>query len=266
MIWDLAEEDIAPEDNADVEALKHRTLNYVIPELETYKKELQQERMRQTSIKEKYGLRSLNHLVVKLDGDLIALYDRKEQGENVDLVIRNKEGQKKKYARALEELKAHIRKERSLTMGMPSFVGIIRVRPSDAVGKAMHSDAEIERLGMETATNYEIEHGRIPEDVSAENLGFDIRSTDESGKVRYIEVKARAQTGAVALTQNEWFKAKRFGEEYYLYAVMNAAGKPQLYTIQNPAERLEPKEQIGVVRYVISLNAIKVKGVKTDDN
>ena len=66
----------------------------------------------------------------------------------------------------------------------------------------MHRDAEI-------ATNYEIEQGRVPEDISAENLGFDVRSRDKSGKVRCIELKARAKTDPVALTQNEWFKANR---------------------------------------------------------
>ena len=63
---------------------------------------------------------------------------------------------------------------------------------------------------METAMRYEREQGRNPEDVSAENLGFDVRSTDSEGVRRYIEVKARSEPGAVTLTQNEWFKAKQF--------------------------------------------------------
>jgi hypothetical protein len=62
------------------------------------------------------------------------------------------------------------------------------------------------------------------------------------------------------LTQNEWFKAKRFGSDYYLYAVMNVKNKPQLYIIQNPAEKLEPEEKIEVVRYVIPFKEIDAKG------
>ena len=107
---------------------------------------------------------------------------------------------------------------------------------------------------------FERKNNRTPEDVSAQNLGFDIRSKDKTALVRYIEVKARASKGAVALTQNEWFKAKRFKDEYYLYAVMNAASEPQLHVIRNPAENLEPEEKIEVVRYVIPFKEIDAKG------
>jgi len=124
----------------------------------------------------------------------------------------------------------------------------------------MHSDPEIERIGMEKAMEYEIAHSRTPEDVSDQDLGFDIRSKDKDGNIRYIEVKARAGTGDVALTQNEWFKAKRFGDDYYLYAVMNAATNPELYVIHNPAERLKPEERIEVVRYIVSFSEIAEKG------
>ena len=260
IIWDLAEEHTKGCPDTDIEALKQRTLNSVIRELEAYKKKLLQERMRQTAIKEKYGIQSLDYLVLKLDGDLIALYDRKEQGEQVDLVIRNKEEQKEKYTKALEELKEQIHKERRLTMGMPSFVGIIRVKPLDGSDKAMYSDPRIERIGMEKTSEYEIRHDRTPEDVSSQNLGFDIRSVDKDGDIRYIEVKARAEVGPVALTQNEWFKANRFGDSYYLYAVVNAAKRPTLYIIQNPAAHLEVQEKVETVRYVVPFKEISSKG------
>jgi hypothetical protein len=106
--------------------------------------------------------------------------------------------------------------------------------------------------------------GRSPKDVSAENLGFDIRSEDENGIARYIEVKARAGTGSVALTQNEWFKAKRFGDDYYLYAVMNAATEPRLYIIQNPAISLEP-EEVEVVKYIVPFKELTTKGERINE-
>jgi len=111
---------------------------------------------------------------------------------------------------------------------------------------------------------YEMKHGRTPEDVSSENLGFDIRSRDKQGNVRYIEVKARAERAPVALTPNEWFKARRFKDDYFLYAVMNATKVPQLYIIQNPAENLEPEEKVEVVRYVVSFKNLTSKGVLTE--
>jgi hypothetical protein len=115
----------------------------------------------------------------------------------------------------------------------------------------MRSDAEIEAIGMQAAMEYERKQERSPEDVSTQNLGYDIRSTSLSGEVRYIEVKARATTGAIVLTPNEWLMAQRLGNEYWLYIVENAKTKPRLHTIQNPAAKLQPEEITGTVRYVI---------------
>jgi len=273
IIWDLAEGEpvqashLHPTSGTDglpdVESLRKRTSNSVISELEKYRRELIKERNRQAEIKQKYGIKSLEYLIVKLDGELISLYGRKNQGENVDLAIRNKEARKVDYERALQELKEGIQKEGSLTMSMPRFIGIIRVKPKDTIEKAMQSDEEIERIGMQVAMEYEMKHGRTPEDVSSENLGFDIRSKDDKGeRVRYIEVKTRAKTGAVALTRNEWFKAKRFKDDYYLYAVMNSASSPQLYVVPNPAENLEPEEKVEVVRYIVSFEKLTSKSAQ----
>ncbi|MBI2487426.1 MAG: DUF3883 domain-containing protein [Deltaproteobacteria bacterium] len=261
IIWDLKEEENADKSPVDIEGLKNRTLSHVIQQLERYKEELLVERKRQADIKQKYGIKSLDYLILGLDGDLIALFERKNQGENVDLVIRNKEERKLEYERSLVELKKQIEKEKSLTMSMPQFVGIIRVKPADIVDSSMQSDEEIERVGMEVAMKYERKQGRVPEDVSNENLGFDIRSADKEGNKLYIEVKARAGTGAVALTQNEWFKANRFKEDYFLYVVMNATTIQQLIIIQNPAARLQPEERVEVVRFIFSKEEITEKGV-----
>ena len=63
----------------------------------------------------------------------------------------------------------------------------------------------------------------------------------------------------MALTQNEWFKAKRFENDYYLYAVINSALKPKLYIIRNPVENLEVEQKIESVRYIIAFNEIETK-------
>lgn len=260
IIWDIAESSSTNTETCDIEGIKKSVAASVITSLEGYKRDIASERERQTDIKEKYGVKSLEYLIVKLDGDLISLQDRKGHGENVDLAIRNKTEMKEGYEKALVDLKEQLKKERSLTMSMPRFRGIIRIKPDSKEGEALESDPEVERIGMEFALEFERKNGRTPEDVSSQNLGFDIRSKDKAGLVRYIEVKARAGNGAVALTQNEWFKAKRFKDEYYLYAVMNTATKPQLYIIRNPAENLEPEEKIEVVRYVIPFKEISAKG------
>lgn len=260
IIWDIVEGEGTEGNGADIESLKNRASTKVISKLEEYKTELFKERYRQSEIKEKYGVKSLEYLILKLDGELITLFGRKESGENVDLVIRNKEERKTEYEKALKDLRIQIQKEKSLTMTMPLFMGIIRVKPSEKINRAMQSDAEIERIGMEIAMRYESNNGRIPEDISSQNLGFDIRSTEQEGSIRYIEVKARAESGDIALTQNEWFKAHRFKEDYYLYVVFNASKSPQLFIIQNPAERVHPDERVEIVRYIVGADEIKDKG------
>ncbi|MCW4015126.1 MAG: DUF3883 domain-containing protein, partial [Candidatus Bathyarchaeota archaeon] len=157
-----------------------------------------------------------------------------------------------------------LEKERNLTMSTPKFIGIAHVVPSLHVEAAMKSDKEVERAGMEVAMRFEIGEGRFPEDVSSENLGFDIRSRDIDGKVvRYIEVKARAGTGAVALSQNEWFKAQRLNKDFYLYAIMNACtNKKSLFIINDPVANLTSVERVESVRFMISAEELQMKGFR----
>lgn len=261
IIWDLSEGKGGEKESVDVDSLKKKVLQQVVSSLKSYMGRLQTDRNRQAQIKEKYGIKSLDQLVVGLDGDLIGLYDRKDRGANVDLAIRNKEEQKRKYEKGREELQDVISKERNLTMSMPVFLGAVKVKPALQVAEAMRRDEEIERLGMEIAMKHERDSKRQPEDVSKENLGFDIRSKDREGKVRYVEVKARAGIGPIALTQNEWFKAQRLGNDYYLYAIWNTGKDPEAKPriIQDPAHILRIDEKVEVVRYIVPASEIDQK-------
>ncbi len=88
--------------------------------------------------------------------------------------------------------------------------------------------------------------------MSIEGIPYDIKKLGDKDKnIRYIDVKSRAQSGDIALTQNEWFKAQRFKEDYYLYVVYDASKSPQLFIIQNPAERLRAQEKVEIVRFII---------------
>ena len=249
-IWDLIEDGKTAE-KADIRELENKVFSKLMPVLEKYKTEILSERQRQADIKEKYGIKSLEYLISKLDRVLIDLGERKENGEKVDIVIYNRNEEKKKYENSLENLKKTIRYEKTLNISAPKFVGIMRVISRKEAISSMESSEEIEKIGMDTAIRYEKEKGRLPEDVSSENLGFDIRSTDENGGKRYIEVKARAGVGSIAMTPNEWFKALRFGNDYYLYVVFNASTEPDLKIVPNPAENLNAREKAEIVRYLI---------------
>lgn len=265
IIWDLVE-DNQPNINSnlpDIEELKKKTLGYSINSLNHYKNELLIQREKHAEIKTKYGIKSLEYLIVNLDNELLSLYDREQRGENVRLVKSLKEEKKRVYEEALKDLKELIIKEKNLSMATPRFLGIIKVEPLiSEITDEMITDERIEKIGMETAIEYEIKCGRTPEDVSQLNLGFDIRSIDDKGDTIYIEVKARASEGKISLTQNEWFKAQRFGEDYYLYIVFNAATNPELIIIKNPAKNLVPTMEFENVRFTINLQEISSKGIK----
>jgi hypothetical protein len=238
---------------------KEKALDYAINLIENYKNEILEERKRQGEIKKKYGIRSLEHIIEKLDLELIQLNERKEKGGNVDIAIKNKEERKKHYENAKKKLQIEIEREISLSCSMPKFLGAILVRPSSS--PEMVSDEEIEKIGMEIAINYEKSQGRVPFDVSKENLGYDIKSKSE-GEIRYIEVKARKDEGQIVLTPNEWLKAKRFKEQYWLYVVSNAVKNPTLYIINNPAENLNVQEKVEIVRFIVPFEEWKNKGEK----
>jgi superfamily II DNA or RNA helicase len=259
ILWDLAPAEAPAADNLDLEALKRQGQGWLLPHLEAYRRELAAEREREAHIKRKYGVESLRYLILDLDNDLVRLKERELAGEDVALAIFNKEQQKNAYLQALEELQQTLEREQQLTLETPRFLAAVRVLPLlSAEADEMHRDPAIEQAGMAFVLRYERERGRQPQDVAAENRGYDVLSLEpQSGARRYIEVKARAGVGRVALTQNEWFTAQRLGEDYFLYVVMNAAAEqPDLYIVRNPAARLAPEEQ-RQVRYLLPAEAIQ---------
>jgi len=94
--------------------------------------------------------------------------------------------------------------------------------------------------------------------VASQNLGFDIRSTSKDGEeIRYIEVKGRATDGAIALTPNEWVKADRLQEYYWLYVVNYCRSEPELHIIRDPFNNMPVQEEKKVVRYLVDSKSWK---------
>ena len=220
--------------------------------LESYRKEVLREREREASIKQKYGIRSLEQLILDSESRLIDYETRRAKGEHVpDMEITNEQRRREEYEDRKRKLEEEIRRQTSLLPATPEILGVARIVPQTNVDPTMRSDAEIETVGMQIAMEYEHKQGRVPQDVSEQNLGYDIRSDAPDGTVRYVEVKSRATTGAIVLTPNEWLMAQRLGEEYWLYIVENAAEEPILHTISNPAAKFQPDEVIEIVRFVV---------------
>jgi hypothetical protein len=264
IVWDLIPID-EPDKSFEIsksqlEERKVKAQRFSIEVLEDYKKEISKERERQKEIKRKYGLKSLEYLIEELDGEILKLQERKEKGEEVDLVISNKSERKRQYEEAKRKLEKEIEQEVSLSISEPKFLGAIYIKPSSSESDDMVSSEEIEKIGMKIAMEYEKSQGREPEDVSKENLGYDIRSKGKN-EIRYIEVKTRKDEGPVALTLNEKNYAERFKEQYWLYVVYNAVSNPELLIINNPAEKLKMQEK-REVRFIITSEECKKKGMK----
>ncbi len=143
-----------------------------------------------------------------------------------------------------------IRREPELVVpGEVQFIAHALVVPSaDAIDREQ-LEADIERVAMEHAKAFEEAHGatvrsvHTPELARAAGLpanpGFDILSRRPSGERRCIEVKGRAGTGEVEVTDNEWARACNLRGEYWLYVAYHCATPaPQMARVQDPFGRL----------------------------
>jgi len=239
VLWNLIPDSGPSEAEYDSEGV----MEFAIEEMKRFRHELLREAEKRAEIKRNYGVRSLDYSINESNSKLIDYERRLGLGEDLKLAIRNEKERLSEYKERRDSLIDEIEREKTLSINMPKQIGAIIVRGE------MAEDPAIERIGMDMAMKYELEHGRIPEDVSGENLGFDVRSSGPDG-TRYIEVKARSGEGNVELTQNEWLKARRFRESYWLYIVSSAATSPRLHIIRDPHSKLKPiiREE---VRYVI---------------
>lgn len=132
------------------------------------------------------------------------------------------------------------------------------ISPAQAISISQAVNAIALELGKKSRRNesggvYERTQGWQPEDVSGENHGFDVHSLcyDDGAltRVRYIEVKASAQSGAIRLSANEWKKARRYGDQFWLYIVTHAAtNSPR---IRVPAGAFAMDEDIFATGFIV---------------
>jgi len=118
-------------------------------------------------------------------------------------------------------------------------------------------DGEVRKL----FTNREVRSAAF--DLDGEELDF----YDELSRfveVRFIELKGRAGVGMVALGRNEYDTAYRLGRDYWLYAVFDRGGTPELHTIQDPA-RLSWQPVMTVEPYQLSPQGILQADTNRDD-
>ena len=136
------------------------------------------------------------------------------------------------------------------------------VVPTQDVEEAEHYDADVEAIAVEVATDYENRFGAEVQDVSRPELarragltdwpGFDLLSRRTKGERRAIEVKGRASTGGIEMSDNEWAKACNLRDEYWLYVVFDCATPhPRLMRVRDPFAKLLVRSRESIA-YIIN--------------
>lgn len=129
----------------------------------------------------------------------------------------------------------------------------------------MSRDDEAEAIAMQVSMEYENRQGWFPEDVSANNEGYDIRSVSPEEIKRYIEVKGRSGSdGSVMLSENEMNRLAQLGEAAWLYIVTQCKSDPQLHRFQNPANNLKFQLKSKGIQYFLPMGEWE-NGIKGED-
>ena len=140
----------------------------------------------------------------------------------------------------------------------PEVLGCAYVLPLTQVEYKQHfgmsRDDEVEAIAMKVAMDYETSHGRTPKDVSADNVGYDVRSVDSDGvSMRYIEVKGRSGTDGVMLSENEKNRLENLGKRAWLYIVAECKSEPKLYCIKDPIHNMHFELKTKGVQFYLPL-------------
>jgi hypothetical protein len=176
--------------------------------------------------------------------------------ENLENRLRKLKERKK---RRVEEIDLMLR----LTANLPDVLTAALVVPAPVAsvegadippggGFPMRRDDEVEQIAMNVVMRFEQARGWTPQDVSKDGEHYDIRSEGPDAAKRYIEVKGRAQSGAVVLTAPEVDKLRQLGDRAFLYIVTFCKGeKPKLKVIQDPMSSLHPKMLYRQVQFMV---------------
>ncbi|GAJ03296.1 unnamed protein product, partial [marine sediment metagenome] len=151
ILWDLKPEAKRLE-NSEIALDKDAVVSLVIGEgLENYKKELLERRQRDAEIKRKYGIRSLESMILDSDVKISEYETRRMKGEIIpEATIQNEVRKKEDLERKKQRLRREIEAEIHLYPTDPRILGAVRVLPGKVHGD-MVSDKEIEHVGMKIA-------------------------------------------------------------------------------------------------------------------
>jgi superfamily II DNA or RNA helicase len=232
-----------------------------------YVARLLQQREHEVNVREEYLQRSLDTLIADQTAKIIAYAAnekaRKRDAGQYDIGLRTLEQNREEYEARLKRRMEESTRMRAVGADAPQIVGVCAFVPApNVLAEDDEGDSpDVEAIAVELARQYERDHDRQPHSVESDGLGFDLRSCG-ANELRYIEVKGRRGSGGVSLTANEWIKAARFGQEYWLYVVHGCGGpSPRLTIIRDPAACLTVSEQVVTAsRFRVNAGEISAHG------
>jgi hypothetical protein len=145
------------------------------------------------------------------------------------------------------------------------------VVPSTDQADLERHQANVEQIAMDLVRAFEEAAGakvrfvHTPELARAASLpdhpGFDVLSIRPGHERRCIEVKGRANTGEIEVSDNEWARACNLRGDYWLYTVYHCATPmPQMVRVQDPFEKLlvRPFTKTWIVETVREVGGVRI--------
>ena len=220
-------------------------------------------RREECELRRTYLNTAFTDLILELQGELNDLQQAQLFGEDnreeVDRLWRRIEELKVRKAERLQELDLMMK----LTANLPDILTEAVIVPATVAtvesdeevpskGVPMRRDDEVEAIAMAVAMCYERSRGWTPTDVSRDGEHYDVRSEGPGGEKRFIEVKGRAQSGAIVLTGPEVDKLRQLGERAWLYVVTFCKDeRPRLRIIQDPISKLKLEMLYRQIQYLV---------------
>ncbi len=214
----------------------------------------QQTLQREISERENYIRRGYTYREAELAAARRRYTEKANQGDSYARgeLTRIKEQQRLMAAQREAALTTLRREPELVTPGPVTFLAHALVVPSSDPEEKQRRDDRIEAIAMQVAIAYEQASGAGVKDVHTpelaraaglwDNPGFDLLSTFPVGEQRLIEVKGRARSGDVDISDNEWSAACNQRSKYWLYVVYDCASpRSVLVRIQDPFFKLLSK-------------------------
>jgi len=245
--------------NEDV--VKWSFMNITQHQLEDTKAHVQKD----SADRKKYLESAFTHVIMDLQGQIQELQGKVLMGDvKVQEKIQKKQERinemifKKRTRLESLELMTQLNPKAPEILGCACVVPLTQLEYNGHYG--MSRDDEAEAIAMQVAMDYETNDGWKPEDVSANNEGYDIRSISRVELKRYIEVKGRSgPDGGVMISENEINRLAQLGDAAWLYIVMSCKSNPEIYRIQNPAKSLIFELKSKGVQYFLPMQEWKSK-------